>query len=77
MVGSWLNACCSAGAGKEERLGVNGDGAEEDALKGPVDFICPWSVVSNLVIAKPLGTLVGPLAFLLLDDGPGGALGEV
>jgi hypothetical protein len=70
--------CCSAGTGKEELLGVKGDVAEEvTALIGPEEVPCPGSAVSNLVIAKPLGTLPDPLAFLFFELGPDGAEGDV
>ena len=59
-------------------LGVKGDGAEEvAALMGPEEIPCPGSAVSSLVIAKPLGTLPDPLAFLFFEVGPDGADGEV
>jgi hypothetical protein len=77
--GCWPNACCSVDTGKDERLGVNGDGAEAvTTLRGPGALAWPASVVSNLVIARPLGTLPEPLAFLFFDVGcPEGADGEV
>ncbi len=58
---------------------MKGDGAEEvTALIGPVEDIpCPLSAVSNLVMARPLGTLPEPLAFLFFEVGPDGADGEV
>lgn len=58
---------------------MKGDGAEEvTALIGPDEVACPGSAVSNLVIARPLGTLPDPLAFLFFDiGGPDGADGEV
>jgi hypothetical protein len=62
------------------RLGVNGDcAAEVGALIGFKELACPIlaSVVSSLVIAKPLGTLLDPLAFLFFEVGPEGADGEV
>ena len=62
------------------RFGVNGDGAAEfGALKGFEGPACPIpaSPVSSLVIARPLGTLLDPLAFLFFDVGPKGADGEV
>ena len=78
VVEGWPNGCWSVGSGNEERLGVNGDGADEvTALRGPDAAPCPGSVVSSLVIARPLGTLPEPLAFLFLDIGPDGADGEV
>jgi hypothetical protein len=77
-VAGWPKGCCSVGTGKAERLGVYGDGAEEvTALIGPGGMLCPGSAVSNLVMAKPLGTLPDPLAFLFFDVGPEGAEGEV
>lgn len=78
MVDDWPNGCCSAVTGKEERFGVKGDGAEEvTALIGPDKVPCPGSAVSNLVMARPLGTLPDPLAFLFFEVGPDDADGEV
>ena len=62
------------------RLGVNGDcAAEFGALSGFEELACPIpaSPVSSLVIAKPLGTLLDPLAFLFFEVGPKEADGEV
>jgi hypothetical protein len=61
-------------------LGVKGDcAAEVVALRGFEELACPIpaSPVSSLVIAKPLGTLLDPLAFLFFEVGPKDADGEV
>lgn len=59
-------------------LGVNGDGVAVTALGGAEG---PWpmlmSPVSNLVIAKPVGTLLEPLAFLFFEVGPPEVDGDV
>ena len=62
------------------RFGVKGDGAAEfGALIGFDGAACPIpaSAVSSLVMAKPLGTLLDPLAFLFFEVGPDEADGEV
>ena len=58
---------------------MNGDGAEDvTALIGTGAFGWLGSVVSNLVMARPLGTFPEPLAFLFFDVGcPEGADGDV
>jgi len=61
-------------------LGVKGDGAPEvEALIALFEGPEPLSVspVSNLVIAKPLGTLLEPLALRFFEEGPNDAVGEV
>ncbi len=62
------------------RLGVKGDcTAELGALIGFEELACPIpaSAVSSLVIAKPLGTLLDPLAFRFFEVGPEEADGDV
>lgn len=74
------NCCSVVGSGKLARLGVKGDcAAEVGALIGFDELACPMpaSAVSSLVIAKPLGTLLDPLAFLFFDVGPAEEDGEV
>lgn len=69
----------SAGTGKAVRFGVNGDGAAEGgALVGLAGGPVPIEIspVSSLVIARPLGTLLEPLAFRFFEDGPDCAVGE-
>lgn len=54
-------------------LGKNGDVAvTEVALVGPAEalWLVPGCAVSSLVMANPLGTLLDPLAFLFLEEGP-------
>jgi hypothetical protein len=42
------------------------------ALIGPTELVwlAPGCAVSSLVMANPLGTLLDPLAFRFLEDGP-------
>jgi hypothetical protein len=79
-VEDWPYCCSVVGSGKLVRFGVKGDGAAELwVLKGFEGPACPIpaSAVSSLVIAKPLGTLLDPLAFLFFEVGPDEADGEV
>jgi len=60
-------------------LGVNGDGmVDAVALAGMMtDVFMPGCPVSNLVIAKPVGTLLDPLALRFFDIGrPDGVEGD-
>lgn len=59
---------------------MNGEGAAEfGALIGfeGGPWLIEMSPVSNLVIARPLGTLPELLAFRFFDDGPDGVVGDV
>jgi hypothetical protein len=65
--------------GNAVKLGVKGEGeVAATALAGADGPPCPMlmSPVSNLVIAKPVGTLPDPLAFLFFELGPFDADGE-